>query len=439
MKRKSMLFGAVASIALASAALAAGYWTNGVPVAGQSPYTNSLPLTGNETIPADTNLAAGAMPQSIAVKTSQLADYMGGLPSRGNALIGGNGDTNLWTYGTAGTSTTSATVAWDSANRWGQWATSSAGVKIAKDTTAADLPSGYGAAIALTHTATTAGQICMGQAVETSNSYQFDGQTAEFDFHAATGSGYTGGATLTAYITYGTGTDEGLNKMAYTVNGGGATGWTGGVNAAAAVVPLSAVSSSGRFAAIASIPSTATEIGVALCYTTTTADTSDYVAFDGLQLVRNPTLSSYASSTAAVSSSTVTLTSFERRTQAQETALQQRYAYSIKDDSGATYVYGMGQCKDTTSDCVFIVPFPVTMRTKPTGTASASTAFGYTATAGTANDCTSSDFTVVSSAATTNAGEVECSAGSVNIAGGASRLVGKATPSNATVIWSAEL
>ena len=133
-----------------------------------------------------------------------------GAPSRGNAVIGGDGTTNLWQRGTAGVSTTSATVAWDSADRWGQWTLSSAGVKVVRDSTAADLPSGYKYAIALTHTTTTAGQVCTGQSIESVNSYQFQGQTAELDFHAATGAGYTGGNTLTAYITYGTGTDEGM-------------------------------------------------------------------------------------------------------------------------------------------------------------------------------------------------------------------------------------
>ena len=47
---------------------------------------------------------------------------------------------------------------------------------------------------------------------------------------------------------------------------------------------------------------TATEIGVALCFTPVgTASTNDYIAFAGIQLVRNSSLASDASATAGTS------------------------------------------------------------------------------------------------------------------------------------------
>ena len=59
-------------------------------------------------------------PGNVYAPASLLASTIGpGGPSRGNAIIGGDGTTNLWQRGTAGTSTTSATVAWNSADRWG--------------------------------------------------------------------------------------------------------------------------------------------------------------------------------------------------------------------------------------------------------------------------------------------------------------------------------
>lgn len=48
-----------------------GWLTNGLPLA-------TLPLTGNERISADTELAAGAQNQSEAISISQLASIMGG-------------------------------------------------------------------------------------------------------------------------------------------------------------------------------------------------------------------------------------------------------------------------------------------------------------------------------------------------------------------------
>lgn len=56
---------AIALALLPVAAYAAGYYTPGLPTA-----TN--PLTGNETIPADTNLASGLTPQSEAVTAAQI-------------------------------------------------------------------------------------------------------------------------------------------------------------------------------------------------------------------------------------------------------------------------------------------------------------------------------------------------------------------------------
>ena len=59
---------------------AAGFFTNGVPVAGGVQYPSTIPLTGVEQVPADTQLAAGLNPQSEAVTTLQLVqaqDYLG--------------------------------------------------------------------------------------------------------------------------------------------------------------------------------------------------------------------------------------------------------------------------------------------------------------------------------------------------------------------------
>ena len=365
-KMKSLLAGAGIVALIGGEASAAGWLTNGMTQAGQSPYTNGIPLTGNELAPFDTQLSGGAMPQTEAVSIGQLANYNGSLASKNNGIIAGDASTNLWQRGTSGTSSTSATVQWSSADHWGQWATASAGVKIVKDTTAADLPAGYSAAYALTHTATTAGQICMGQPLETVDSLQFAGQTAELDFHAATGSGYTGGATFTAYIVTGTGTDDGLNKMAYTVNAGGATGWTGGANATAAVVPLSAVSTSGRFAAVAKIPAGTTEIGVAFCYTTTTADTNDQVAITGIQLVRNAALTSVANATAALPSTTAQLTSFQRRLASEDQLRQYRYYYQVNEFDTVGVVQSPGGYYVDTTHCQIAFSLPAPMFKAPT-------------------------------------------------------------------------
>lgn len=361
--------------AVAIPAMGAGFFTNGVPVAGGTQYPSTIPLTGNETIPADTNLPSGLNPASEAITTTQLLANSQTTASRNNALVGGDPTTNLWQRSTAGTATTSATPAYDSADRWAQWSTSAgAQVTVSRDSTAADLFSGYQYSIKMAHTNTTGGPICIGQEVESINSYQYAGSTAELDFHAYLGAGYSGGTSLTAYIIYGTGTDDGVAKMAFTVNGAGTTpGWAGGVNATVAVVPLSTVSTGGRFVAVAAIPATATEVGVAVCYTPGTTDTNDYVALAGLQLVRNNNISAYASAVAANTCVNVPCTGFDRRAQQVETAMQQRYYWAWAETVSATTTSPYLCSAQSATVAVCKAANPVQMRAAPTVACTAGT------------------------------------------------------------------
>lgn len=74
MKKSALLIGAL--VLATGVAYAGGFFTNGLPVAGQSPYTTTLPLTGLERIPADTQLSGGASPQSEAITTAQLSTFV---------------------------------------------------------------------------------------------------------------------------------------------------------------------------------------------------------------------------------------------------------------------------------------------------------------------------------------------------------------------------
>lgn len=59
----------------ASVAGAAGFLTNGLPTAGGSQYPSTIPLTGSELVPADTQLTNGQNPASEAISVSQLKGY----------------------------------------------------------------------------------------------------------------------------------------------------------------------------------------------------------------------------------------------------------------------------------------------------------------------------------------------------------------------------
>lgn len=76
--KKVALFGGLLALVGVSAAFAQGQFP-GYPLATASPqtgYATTLPLTGNEQIPADTLLPYGVNPQTEVINTSQLRAYV---------------------------------------------------------------------------------------------------------------------------------------------------------------------------------------------------------------------------------------------------------------------------------------------------------------------------------------------------------------------------
>lgn len=404
------------------------------PAASQSPGQQQITnVVGTEQIPLEYPCTVSCYMTSLSV-----AGLTNSQPSRNNVLVGGDATTNLFQRGTTGSSVTT-TLTYGGPDRWAYWSGTSTAMTVSRDSTAADLPASayeYGFKMARTSGQTGVVQVCMAQVVETVNSYQFAGTTAELDFHATAGANFSAASSnMTAYIVSGTGADEGAASLAKGLNGGGggSAGWTGQANATAAVIPIS--TTTGRYAALGNIPAAATEVGVALCFTPVgTAGTNDYIAFAGIQLVRNNALASKVSTTVGYNCTTINCTGFDRRPQAIETALQYRYYYQITDNVANTVPITLCQAT-TTSAVVCPIQFPVPMRAAPTATASATTAFGDTATAGSPTACTA--FAVVASSTSVLAGKVTCTTGATTTAGGSSQLVGENTAAN--VNFSAEL
>lgn len=371
------------SIERATVAWAAGFFTNGVCTAGStgtstgSPAvtfcnnSNTYPLTGNEQVPADTELSGGQSPQSEAITVAQLGGYDLSQASRGNALAGGDATTNTFVHGTTG-STVNTTATYGGPTDWFYWSGTSTNMTVSQDSTAADVPAGYLDSFKMARTSGQTGvvQVCMGQEVESVASYQFQGAVAELDFHARAGANFSGASSnMTAYIIYGTAADEGSSKMAFGLNGGGGgnAAWTGQANATAAVIPIS--TTLGRYAAIASIPTTAKELGVALCWTPVgTAGTNDYISFAGIQLVRNQTNLGAVNATAGFSCAAggVQCMGFDRKPLNVDVGYQQRYATSIVEGGAASHPLFQSMLSNGTSTtCYGFIPYPVPMRAAP--------------------------------------------------------------------------
>lgn len=76
--KKVALYGGLLALLGVSSAFALGQFPD-YPLATSSPatgYTATLPLTGNERIPADTTLGQGINPQTEVISTSQLRAYV---------------------------------------------------------------------------------------------------------------------------------------------------------------------------------------------------------------------------------------------------------------------------------------------------------------------------------------------------------------------------
>ena len=320
------------------------------------------------------------------------ANLAGSLSNNGigaNWLIGGRADDNLWQRATTGASETT-TYAYGGPDRFAYWSGTSTAMTVSDVTTAAALPIGSAHAFRMQRTASQTGvvQMCMAQELTSINSYYLQGHTVELDANVYTGANFSG-TGLTAYVVYGTSTDEGMQKLSYGLNagGGGSVGWTGQANATAAVIPLGAVSTAYRIMAVASIPTTETEVGVALCYTPVgTAGTTDALYFSNVELRKADYLSNFVNSasaytvtTNAQNASTAQITAtingivqnavipaFSRRQDATEATLQYSYFDLIAEANTAGVVQGPAGSYDTTTTCTIAFPLPAPMWKVPT-------------------------------------------------------------------------
>jgi len=348
-----ILLAGVTLLASLGGAYAQGFFTNGVPRAGGSQYPATIPLTGNETIPADTQLSGGQAPQSIAITTGQLANYAAASALPRNALV--NGSMTVWQRGT-GTSADIAGTATYWADRWASIGGASSAINVSRQTGASDIAAGFSASQRFQRKAANADTdpICVGQVLESANSYRFQGQKAEFTFWAKSGANFSAASgNITVTIATGTGAD---GSAANFFPGS----WTG--YAAAIAQPVAISTTMTRYAFAASIPASAVQVGVKICYTPVgTAGANDWFEFTGAQLAVNP---GATAGYAGLASGTMPL-AYDYRSAEQELAAAQRYYWNITEPAATVMVGSAGKVATTTT-CQVTVPLPTPMRIAPT-------------------------------------------------------------------------
>jgi hypothetical protein len=180
-----------------------------------------------------------------------------------------------------------------------------------------------------------------GQIIESNNLQDLQGQSITVSFLARAGANYSATSNL-LYVIARTGTtaDQGLNQLI--------AGWAGQIDQN---VPVTLTTSFQKFTATFALASNMQELSIFFnCPSTGTAGAADYFDITGFQVEQGSTA-----------------TSFDYRPYGTELALCQRYLPAITFDSQFS-----GQIASGTIG-IFNIPFPVTVRTPPTGLTTSST------------------------------------------------------------------
>jgi hypothetical protein len=299
-------------------------------------------------------------------------DYAVAYQGMKNRLINGNMD--IWQRGTSFTGSGSLTYfadRWSSIQYAGSTSTvtrQSSGITGISYCMRMQRPNG----------ATNTGTINLGQSIESINCLDLAGQNVTISFYARAGSNFSAASSsLISAIYSGTGTDQNIY-----------TGYTGSTDSS---TTNTLTTSWQKFSLTRTIPSNATEVGVAFYYTPVgTAGANDYYEIAQVQLEIG---------------STATL--FERRLYGQELALCQRYFEAAYDISGTTWFdqYWFSGNVNNGATYYDAVPFKVTKRTTtPTVTTFRLGESNFNSAAPTVGNATSGGFAVNKAATNTNAG-----------------------------------
>lgn len=300
------------------------------------------------------------------------------------------------TAATAGGTTTGVVSLNYSADRWVVDTNVASGAGSSQVITATPSPPlGYMASLKVYRNSGALTQpVCLIQEIPSGGVIPLQGQPVVFSANLQALAGWTDAdGNVTVTIITGTGTDEGL-KSSFTASPAITPAWTGIAVAGTALLPATTSWARQQTPPI-TIPTTATEAGVEICFTPvgSSSGVTDGFAITGAQLeVSNSVASAY-----------------EFREGSAETAKAQRYFWQLSDSQANTFRTSatcFENVSGTSALCTF--PTPVTMRVAPTVVVATSNSFGMTKTAdGTAEACTT--LVLTASSATQNAFSALCS------------------------------
>lgn len=345
-------------------------------ICGQTVPAGPPFLTGNEAIPADTQLGSvtttnGAPPATVVIPSGLIAPRI-------NSLIGGDFGQNLWQRGTTPLSAIIDSNAHMAADGFYAYSNGT-GYTVSKQTGAGDQPAGSLASMRIQRqvSATTTAPICVGQLVPDDssgpligNAQLSGGRTVVFSLDMLAGANFSptnNNVTLTiayhsaADVATASANGQGTNTGTFASSVGTTTqnisGYTEAVNT---VVPISTTWTRYSTSAVIPeyIPATTTAVlgvGIKICWTPTgTAGTNDWLEIGKVQLEGRVGQS-------------VGPSPFEYRTLAVDWDLQVSRYWQITDPLTGTPIFANG-FGDGTTNQNFQVVFPQRMRIVPTTT-----------------------------------------------------------------------
>lgn len=340
-KFKGVLLAGALVAGLAIAAHAAGLFTNGLPLAGGSQYPGTLPLTGNETIPADTNLTQGLNPASEAITTAQLMLGAGTAFPR-NYLDNGAMNVNQQGTGiqTCGTATAPVATAFAADRFFCDVNVVSGAGRSQIITSAPALPAGFGNEVSLYRTSGALLQpVCIMQALPVARSRALAGQYVLFSAWLANlGALSSAGGAVNFYLISGTASEEGFGTL--TASPAITPAWTGLTGGSVANATWNVTTTMTRYDSNALlVPTGVAEVGIEVCFTpgATGAGTTDGIAMTGAQLE--------VVATAAVNSPSA----FEFHPFSWDLREAQRYFWQLNEPANGAAVNGFGQATGATA------------------------------------------------------------------------------------------
>ncbi len=280
----------------------------------------------------------------------QLLANFSGLPR--NYLD--NGSLNVQQRGTGIVTCGTTTTAVYGADRWACQANVSSGAgRSSLVTTAALLPTGFGTVNELYRNSGSLAQpICAIQEIPGKESLALAGKTVTLSVYevALAGLAADNGNVTTLSIIYGTSTDEGIQTPS--TSPAITPAWTG-IGFVVNQTPITISTVPARYSVTGTVPPTATEVGVEICFTPTTTSSggvTDGFAWTGAQLEVAPSPTAYE------------FHSFQF-----DLTKAQRYYYQITESAA---IFPVAMCSVTTANTYVacMIPFPVTMRAAPTVT-----------------------------------------------------------------------